>query len=168
MNNYWVLIKGNGSSPDDYSWSVWDDGKLPTMTYLTDEQYKDKFKEPKPTLEEIKETARLLLREKRKEVEYGGFELNGQIWDSAEKDELRLNSVSKIFEAGLPEYSGWKIAEGVYITLTPELLQQVSLALMNHYGKCFATEASKHQALLALTTVEAVEHWIATELSLGW
>lgn len=124
---------------------------------------------PKPPLGEVKERAVATLREKRKAVEYGGVEIGGVRWDSAEKDELRLNSVMKLFESGaLASYEGWKIGEGMYITLTPELLQQASRAFMQHYGRCFAVEAAKLAKINALETVEAVEAWLATELNTGW
>lgn len=123
---------------------------------------------PPPDLEEVKEQARSALRQKRKNVEYGGFELDGQHWDSSEKDELRLNSVTRIFESGVPQYEGWKISEGVYITLTPGLVRQAALAFMEHYGKCFAVEAAKLAEIEALTSAEAVKTWLETKLDQGW
>lgn len=134
-------------------------GPLPTGWSLTP---------PPPTLEEAKDKARSDLREKRRSVEYGGFELNGQRWDSAEKDELRLNSITRLFDGGLETYEGWKISEGVYVTLTPELVQQATLAFMQHYSQCFAVEAAKLAEIDALTTVGAVEAWTKTELNTGW
>lgn len=123
---------------------------------------------PKPPLDTVKKTAQLALREKRKLIEYGGFELDGQHWDSAEKDELRLNSVTRIFEAGVPQYEGWKISEGVYITLTPELVQRAAMAFMQHYGKAFQVEAAKLAEIETLKSVEAVDAWLETELNQGW
>ena len=122
-----------------------------------------------PTLEEEKARAVAALREKRKAVEYGGVEIGGVMWDSAEKDELRLNSVMKLFESGtLTSYDGWKVGEGVYITLTPAILQQATMAFMEHYGKCFAVEAAKLAQIDALESTEAVDAWLATELNQGW
>lgn len=145
---------------------------------------------PLPTLEEAVIQAQAALREQRKTIEYGGFELDGQHWDSAEKDELRLNSVTKIFESGIPQYEGWKIADGVYITLTPELVQQAAMALMQHYGRCFAVEAAKLAEIAAMqaagaaaieaaeapaekkaaedAAVTGVRAWQETQLTQGW
>jgi|LSQA01.1.fsa_nt_gi hypothetical protein len=65
------------------------------------------YDEYKPDLETEKAAVRELLRKKRKEVEYGGFVFNNERWDSGEKDELRLNSVIKIFElTGATEIPG--------------------------------------------------------------
>lgn len=124
---------------------------------------------PPPTVEEVKRQAITALREKRKAIEYGGVEIDGVKWDSAEKDELRLNSVMKLFESGaLASYDGWKVGEGVYITLTPELLQQATLAFMRHYGRCFAVEATKLAEIDAFNTPEEVETWMATKLEQHW
>ena len=56
---------------------------------------------PLPDLPEAKEQALEALKQFRQQVEYGGFVLNGQRWDSEQKDELRLNSAYKLFDAGL-------------------------------------------------------------------
>ena len=120
------------------------------------------------TLVDVKNIARQELKDYRKQIEYGGFMLNGQRWDSEQKDELRLNSAGKIFEAGLPEYPGWKIADGVYITLTPQLLQQATLAFMQHTGAAFALEAAKLAEIEALESSEAVLACLETEMKEGW
>ena len=121
-----------------------------------------------PSLEEAKKQARQELKEYRKQIEYGGFMVNGQRWDSEQKDELRLNSAGKIFEAGLPEYPGWKIADGVYITLTPGILQQATLAFMQHTGHAFAVEATKLMEIDALESSEAVLAWLESDMKTGW
>ena len=120
-------------------------------------------------LDNTRAKATTALREKRKNVEYGGFEYNGQLWDSAEKDELRLNSMLKMFElTGLSEFTGWKVAEGVYITATPALIQGAAIALMQHYAKAFAVEAAKAAEIEVLTSSEAVEQWLETKLDQDW
>lgn len=160
--NRWVLVedhKGQEGYLNGEQYTVKDYGPLPEGFSETS---------PPPSLEEATGMARNALREKRKAVEYGGFTLDGQHWDSAEKDELRLNSVTRIFESGVPQYEGWKISEGVYITLTPELVQRAATAFMQHYGHAFAVEAAKLQEISAFETVEAVDLWLETELSQGW
>ena len=123
---------------------------------------------PTKPLDVAKAEARERLKAYRQSVEYGGFILNGQRWDSEQKDELRLNSAGKIFEAGLTDYNGWKVADGVYITLTPELLQAASMAFMQHYGHAFAVEAAKLAEIDALDSVEIVKSWLENELEQGW
>ena len=123
---------------------------------------------PLPSLDEAKKQARQELKSYRQQIEYGGFMLNGQRWDSEQKDELRLNSAGKIFEAGVPEYPGWKIADGVYITLTPQLLQQATIAFMQHTGAAFALEAAKLGQIEALDSSEAVLAWLENDMKTGW
>ena len=123
---------------------------------------------PAKPLDIAKAEAKEQLKAYRQNVEYGGFMLNGQKWDSEQKDELRLNSAYKIFEAGAPEYPGWKVSDGVYVTLTPELLQAATMGLMQHYGRAFAVEAAKIAEIDALTTTADVEAWLETELEEGW
>ena len=120
------------------------------------------------TLIDIKNTASQELKDYRKQVEYGGFMLNGQRWDSEEKDELRLNSISKMFENGLSEYPGWKISDGVYITLTATILGQALMSFMSHVGNAFAVEATKLGEINALTTSEAVTNWLKNDMKVGW
>ena len=158
----WVLVedhKGKEGYLDGERHTVKEYGPLPEGFSETP---------PPPSLEEAQGKARDALREKRKAVEYGGFDLDGQHWDSAEKDELRLNSVTRIFESGVPQYEGWKISEGVYITLTPELVQRAAMAFMQHYGRAFALEAAKLEEINTLETVEAVDTWLEAELNQGW
>ena len=146
--------------------------------YLNGESYTVKKWGPLPegwsesafpsNLEEAKNKARADLKIYRQQIEYGGFMLDGKKWDSEQKDELRLNSAFKMFEAGLKEYSGWKISEGKYIILTPEILQGASLALMQHYSHVFSIEASKSAEIEALNTPDAVEEWLRHDLKQGW
>ena len=120
------------------------------------------------TLVDVKNIACQELKDYRKQIEYGGFMLNGQRWDSEQKDELRLNSAGKIFEAGIAEYPGWKTADGVYITLTPQLLQQATIAFMQHTGAAFALEAMKLMEIDALESSEAVLAWLESDMKTGW
>lgn len=142
------------------------------------------------SLEEIYMSTSSAIKAKRLEVEYGGFQMDGQIWDSTQKDELRLNSTIKMFEAGLDKVDGWKLGDGVYITLTPELAQKAAMGLLAHYSRVFAVEAARAAELKdlrqkAATAMEAapseidkrlveIEHvteiqtWLAMALENGW
>ena len=94
--------------------------------------------------------------------------LNGQRWDSEEKDELRLLGINELFKKGLTEYPGWKLEDGVYVTLTPELLDEVMLAFSHHTGAAFALEAAKLGQINALESSEAVLAWLENEMKVGW
>ena len=123
---------------------------------------------PTKPLDVAKAEAKEQLKAHRQSIEYGGFMLNGVKWDSEQKDELRLNSAYKTFEAGVPEYPGWKVSDGVYVTLTPELLQLATMGLMQHYGRAFYVEALKITQIDALNSVEEVAVWLETQLKEGW
>lgn len=168
QNHYWLhhdetKVYHSGRQGDfsatDATYRAWlSDGNFPTR-YPSDEdgnQSKSELakvlavyeiKMPPLSITEIAEYATNSIRQQRLKVEYGGFFLDGQRWDSAEKDELRLNSAMRFFDGGMEQYDGWKIAEGVYITLTPALVQRAAFALMQHYGNAFRIEAEKLQAL---------------------
>ena len=122
-----------------------------------------------PSLEEMKEQAKQTLKTRRQGIEAGGFEFMGQHWDSEQKDEVRLNSAYRLFEElGIEEYSGWKVADGEYVTLTLPMLKAASAALMQHYGHAFAVEQAKIAEIEALESSEAVQDWLSTELEKGW
>ena len=109
------------------------------------------------------------LREKRKIVEYGGLVFDGLIWNTAEKDELRLNSVSRLFDSGaITEFPNWKTSEGQYVTLTPELTTTMTMAFMQHYAHCYMVEVQKMQEIAAMASVEELDLWLETELDNGW
>ena len=162
MPNFWNPISNN--------MELWENKP---NGYLTEEEGLAWLAEqmpviPLPSLEEAKKQAKQELKEYRKQIEYGGFMLNGQRWDSEEKDELRLNSISKMFENGLSEYPGWKISDGVYITLTATILGQALMSFMSHVGNAFAVEATKLGEINALTTSEAVANWLKNDMKVGW
>lgn len=117
----------------------------------------------------VKARALRILREKRVQVEYGGLMIDGQPWDSEEKDELRLNSMLKLFEiTGDAEFDGWKIADGVYITLTKTQAEAAAVAFMRHYAHAFTVEGVKAAEIDALTSAAEIEAWLQNNLNIGW
>ena len=167
MNIEYFVLKADGS----YNKELFEPGTAKKPGWLTEQEYQARYPYGHfaGTLEDIRAEAKKQLREKRKTVEYGGFQYSGQRWDSAEKDELRLNSMLKMFEmTGATEFSGWKIAEGVYVTATPALLQGAAMSLMQHYAHAFAMEASKIQTIEGLQTVAEVQEWLHGGLNADW
>ena len=162
MPNFWNPISNN--------MELWENKP---NGYLTEEEGLAWLAEqmpviPLPSLEEAKKQAKQELKEYRKQIEYGGFMLNGQRWDSEEKDELRLLGINELFKKGLTEYPGWKLEDGVYVTLTPELLDEVMLAFAHHTGAAFALEAAKLAQINALESSEAVLAWLESDMKTGW
>ena len=173
----WLNVENHTDKTWDGKPQIPTDYWLPTDSWDTPARHMTEFgplpadallEAPVKPLTEAKSEAKAQLKAYRQSVEYGGFMLNGVRWDSEQKDELRLNSAYKLFEAGLSEYSDWKVADGVYLTLTPELLQQATMALMQHYGAAFALETAKIAEIEALSTSAEVENWLETELEKGW
>ena len=126
-----------------------------------------------PALDEAREMALAALKEKRLLLEYGGPLL---VVDGVElrfpsdvKDETRLNSLAGLFLAdpalAIPD---WKVADGVYVTMTAPLLQQVKAAGFAHIAATFSVERAKREQVLALNEAQAVLDWMKTELHTGW
>lgn len=113
------------------------------------------------------------LQKKRLDEEYAGplVEVDGRNirFPSTVKDETRLNSLAGIFAAApaatIPD---WKVAQGVYVTMTAPLLQQVKTAGFAHIAATFSIERAKAAAIEACQTAEDVAAWMETELHSGW
>lgn len=96
----------------------------------------------------------------RKQHEYGGIIIEGQRYDTTEKDELRLNSIVAAFNEGLiSSFPGWKVSEDAYIDLTPVWAKTVALLIMQHYSKCFSEESRIRTEIRALGTVQEVQDY---------
>ena len=86
------------------------------------------------------------------------------------KDETRLNSLAGLFmldpTAQIPD---WKVADGVYVTMTAGLLQTVKAAGFAHVAVTFSVERQKRAELEALDTASAVQAWMdGGGLDTGW
>ena len=112
---------------------------------------------PPPTLEEARAAAIDRIKEKRLSVEYAGplvpVEGKPVRFPSEVKDETRLNSLAGIFMADpAAQISDWKVADGVYVTMTAPLLQSVKTAGFMHIAATFSVERHKREELEALDT----------------
>lgn len=126
-----------------------------------------------PTLEEARENAITKLMQKRLAVEYAGplIEVEGRLirFPSEVKDETRLNSLAGLFALD-PEMQiqDWKVADGVYVTMTAPLLQAVKTAGFAHIAVCFSIERVKREQVEALASADTVAAWVESELAAGW
>ena len=126
-----------------------------------------------PTLEEARAIAEAKLKAKRLAVEYAGpvVSVGGTPvrFPSEVKDETRLNSLAGLFmmdpTAQIPD---WKVADGVYVTMTAPLLQQVKSAGFVHIAATFSVERQKREELEFLSSAAAVTAWIDANLETGW
>lgn len=121
-----------------------------------------------------KDFALQLLKQARRDHEYGGFEFGGVTWASETKDELRLNSAITLFIAarvfgmdGFDSIEGYVVNSETTITLTPEIAMGAAMKMFAHYGNVFAAEALKKIALAELPDA-TVEDWAAENLAQGW
>ena len=126
-----------------------------------------------PTLSEARERAFAAIKDKRLEVEYAGplVAVDGVAirFPSEVKDETRLNSLAGLFATDpTTQIPDWKVADGVYVTMTAPLLQTVKMAGFAHIATTFSTERAKRAEVEALATSEAVAEWVATGLEEGW
>ncbi len=127
-----------------------------------------------PTLEEVRAAALEKLKAKRLAVEYAGplVEVDGRAvrFPSEIKDETRLNSLALKFtkNPGLTEIPYWKVADGVYVTMTPALVKTVQDSGFDHINATFYVEAVKRMEIEACADAAAVEAWLAANLETGW
>lgn len=120
--------------------------------------------------EYVREELLAELKLKRKEAENAGVSVNGQLWGSTLKDEIRLNSALKFFEeTGVKEISGWQVSKDLTVNLTPDLARNVLSNLMTHYEKAFSVEAKKAKELNSLKTVKSLNAYKEQgKLDTGW
>lgn len=122
----------------------------------------------------IKQNAIERIKEKRLLVEYAGpeIEVDGEKirFPANIKDETRLNSLVSIFEAH-PEMiiEDWKVADGVYVTMSAGLLSKIKEAVFLRAAETFSVERKKQQQVQEVEdSAEAVNDWLAAELETGW
>lgn len=121
-----------------------------------------------------KDFALQLLKQARRDHEYGGFEFGGVKWASEPKDELRLNSAITLFIAarvfgleGFDGIEGYVVNPETTITLTPEIALGAAMQMFAHYGNVFAVEALKKLEVGELKA-KGVEEWVSENLAQGW
>ena len=127
-----------------------------------------------PPLEDEKQRALAALKTRRLAVEYAGplVTVAGRPlrFPSEVKDETRLNSLAGLFMADpTAQIPDWKVADGVYVTMTAPLLQAIKVAGFAHIAATFSVERQKRAEVEALETVEAVQAWRDNGgLDTGW
>lgn len=125
-------------------------------------------------LHEIKDFAFSAIKGKRLAVEYAGplvmVEGRPLRFPSEVKDETRLNSLAGLFMADpTAQIPDWKVADGVYVTMTAPLLEAVKAAGFARIAITFSVERQKRAEVEALGTTEAVQAWLDNgELDTGW
>ena len=124
------------------------------------------------------------IKDRRQEEEYLGpiVTVNGQSvrFPAEVKDEARLNTLAGMFSAN-PNMTveNWKVADGVYVTMTAELMQQVTNAGFQHISNCFNVEKAKREAVQSIAdmagdndtdvnAIKAIQDWLENSLNTEW
>jgi hypothetical protein len=123
------------------------------------------------------------IKDRRQEEEYLGpaITLEDQTirFPAEVKDEARLNTLAGLFAADpTMQVENWKVADGVYVTMTAALMQQVTAAGFQHISNCFNVEKAKRDEVQALadaaaddtdvSAIKAIQDWLANSLPVGW
>lgn len=131
-------------------------------------EYADVVAEPvepeyEPSLEGVKLAKLARIRAARHAVEYGGMMHDGVMYDSDQTARAKYGETARVFGL-MPEMTvdGWKASDGpdgmgIYVTMTKDLLDVLTLAGAQHDGACFAWERARAAEVAAATTVVAVE-----------
>jgi hypothetical protein len=122
---------------------------------------------PGPTIEEIREARWIQIKAARDAAQFGGFELNGNRFDT-DADSQRLITGSVVLAQvalaqSLPFSITWTLEDNSTATLDAEGMIGVGVALGVHIEACYAAGRAAREAIEAAETAEEVA---AVEFSL--
>ena len=129
---------------------------------LEDKQPEDQPVDPEyePSLEEVKAAKLAAIRAARHAVEYGGMVHDGVMYDSDATARAKYGETRDVF-ALMPEMyvEGWKASDGpdglgVYVTMTKDLLDALTLAGASHDKACFDWERDRQAEVAAAMALE--------------
>lgn len=116
--------------------------------------------EYEPSMEEIKAQKLAAIRSARHAVEYGGMVHDGVMYDSDATARAKYGETRDVF-ALMPEMvvDGWKASDGpdglgVYVTMTKDLLDALTLAGAAHDKACFDWERDRQAEVAAAMALE--------------
>ena len=141
-------------SPDDY----WDFdlhqfisiGNPPTPNHTFDYVIKEWV--DLRTLDEIKAQKWAEIKSQRDQLEFGGFEFDGDIYDS---DQVSQGRILGAASAGLSQV--WTLADNTTVNLTADQLVQLYQALQTHTASVHQRGRIAREAIMSATTKEDVE-----------
>ena len=105
-----------------------------------------------PTLEEIKELKWTQIKKQRDQLEFGGFEFEGNIYDS---DQVSQGRIMGAAAAGVDQI--WTLADNSTVELTASQLQQLYSALQAHVASTHEKGRIARQLISEAETKEEVE-----------
>ncbi len=104
------------------------------------------------TLDEIKAQKWVEIKSERDRIEFGGFEFEGDIYDSDQVSQGRILGASI---AGVDQV--WTLANNSTISLSASQLQQLYAALQTHTALVHERGRIAREAIMSATTKEDVE-----------
>lgn len=104
------------------------------------------------TLEQVQEQQWNKIKRERNLVEFGGFEFEGNVYDSDTTSQGRI-----VAAASLGVAVEWTLKNNSTVWLEPEQLKALQLALATHVTTTHARGKAAREAIYAATTKEQVE-----------
>lgn len=104
------------------------------------------------TLDEIKAQKWAEIKSERDRIEFGGFEFDGDIYDS---DQVSQGRILGAVLAGLPQI--WTLANNTTVSLSAEQLKSLYAALKMHVAIAHERGRIAREAIQAATTKEQIE-----------
>ena len=103
-------------------------------------------------LEEIKAQKWAEIKQQRDHLEFGGFEFEGNIYDS---DQISQGRILGAASAGLSQV--WTLADNTTVNLTADQLVQIYQALQTHTASVHQRGRIAREVIMSATTKEDVE-----------
>ena len=125
-------------------------GEPPSPYHIFDYAFKQWF-DPR-TLDEIKAQKWQEIKKQRDALEFGGFEFEGNIYDS---DQVSQGRILGAASAGLSQV--WTLADNTTVNLAADQLVQLYQALQIHIAIAHERGRTAREAIMSATTKEDVE-----------
>ena len=125
-------------------------GNQPTSNHVFDYGLKQ-WIDPR-TLDDIKAQKWTSLKTQRNSFEFGGFEFQGNTYDS---DQVSQGRMLGVVLAGLPQI--WTLANNTTVSLSAEQLKSLYVALQMHIAVAHERGRIAREAIQAATTKEQIE-----------
>ena len=125
-------------------------GDPPTHNHTFDYTTKQ-WTDPR-SLDEIKAQKWAEIKQQRDHLEFGGFEFEGNIYDS---DQISQGRILGAASAGLSQV--WTLADNTTVNLTADQLVQIYQALQTHTASVHQRGRIAREVIMSATTKEDVE-----------
>ena len=148
-----VLI---AKAPQNFTYWSFDDKKFiepypqPTPFHLFN--YETKNWEDSRNLSELKEAKWVQLKRERDQLEFGGFEFEGGVYDS---DQVSQGRIMGAVSAGVDQV--WTLADNTTVELSASQLQQLYAALQAHIASVHERGRIARQLIFDAETKEEIE-----------